>query len=174
MPLLFFFSCANLGNRIGADSYADSVVCYQQELLTQVDTFFQSLYYADYDAVEYYWKAVKQLEHLRLQLDELGDFRNDDILYNESLNYCHNIDNLLAHEGKKLLELHEFKDGYGRFTWRKEIDSLLRASYHIVNTNQQAFDAVLAEFLDENGFDVVMDTNMTSKSNFDHLPGYDR
>lgn len=172
IPLLS--SCIRSGNKIGADDYTDSVLFYNNQLLCQIDTFFQSLYYPDYDAVEYYWKTVKQVQISREKLTRLGDFKSDEQLYNEGLNFYNTMDNLLAEEGKKLLELHEFRNTYSNLMWRKEMDSLIRISYQIVNNGQHSFDETLTNFLNQHGFDVIMDTGMISKSNFEDIPEYTR
>lgn len=170
--IFLFSSCMKWEKRIGADHYADSIINYQNQTLTQIDTFFQSLFYPDYDAVDYYWKAINQLKMSHYQLTEIGEFKSDDLLYNGSLDYFHLIDDLLSVEGKKLLELHEIRDTYGNTQWRKEIDSLLRSSFHILNSGRQTFDSTLTIFLDNHGFDVVVDTSLVSKSNFDQIPAY--
>ncbi|MDR2980082.1 MAG: hypothetical protein LBV02_06565 [Bacteroidales bacterium] len=169
---LSIISCFNSGKKFEVDSYADSIMAYQNKALVQIDTFFQSLFYPDYNTVDCYQKAVNQLKISHLHLTELGDFKNDEQLYDEGLNYLHSIDNLLSSQGKKLLELHEFRDSYGNFSWRREMDSLWRASYLIINAGQQDFDSVLVLFLDNHGFNMIIDTALTSKSNFENLPQY--
>lgn len=158
---IFFFStaCYRKEKKIGADVYADTLIGMQSSMIVQLDSFFQSLYYPGYDAAGYYWKAVKKNSECMDFIQGIGDYKEDERLYSASMDFYNTLDHILAHQGKKLLEVYEIKDAYGNYEWKNNIDTLLRQSVFRVTEKQLAFDSVLTVFLDDYGFDVEMDTN---------------
>ena len=157
--LLLLNSCYQKKEKNGADIYADSVINMQSRTILQLDTFFQSLYFYDYDVNYFYQKAIQQNEKNIKNLEALGAFKNNSHLYTASFNIYNTIREILKEEGPQLLSLHQSVQGDFNSDYQEQMEKLLKQSVGFVTLRQLEFDSVLTTFLDEYGFDVEMDTN---------------
>ncbi len=162
--VLAAFSCHRKVDERAVTQYVDEVVAIRNSSVTQIDSFFQSVYYTGYHANNFYDKATGiNQENLR-KLEALGSFKKNDNLLNAANSTCLTIDEVLSHEGEELLTLINPTENEGNLWRRQEIDTLLRSSIRKISVDLQRFDSVLTLFLNDYKMSVMMDTTQISSS----------
>ncbi|MCQ2286015.1 MAG: hypothetical protein MJZ76_03970 [Bacteroidales bacterium] len=139
----------------GADTYCDSVMVLQNQVLTQVDSFFQSTRYVKYDTRIFYDKAVEVNERNILILKKLGGWKGDMTLNVASLDMLASLQEFLANEGKRMVELDSLLLlNYDHYLI-SQMDSVENVAIAKIQSQQQKFDEAQVEFLENFGFDVI-------------------
>lgn len=153
---LAFGSCKN--KKIdGADEYCDSVVRLQNEVLVQVDSFFQSTRYVKYNTADFFRKAVEITSRNLLTIKQLGAYENDPTLWVSSQQLLQTIDEMLATEGREIVRLDSVLLQNYDGSRVLELDGIENDAILKIQRAQQLFDSCQVLFLENAGFDVVFD-----------------
>lgn len=158
LSALIMPSCIKKGKEKEVKIYTDSIVSMQNQSIARLDTFFQSLYFKDYDIPHYYQKAIEINNQNIKYLKELGPYKNNPLLYDAAYQVNVTIDQVLKNEGEQLLALYDSVNEKKKLKYQQEIDTLLRQSIAALTEQQILFDSVLTVFLGNYGFHIEMDT----------------
>lgn len=158
LSLFFLYACNSSKNQ-GADSYCDSLIVIQDKVITQIDSFFQSVRYRHYDTPEYYNKAKKEVEKQMVELKKIGDFNEDNSLHNAVLQIMTTVDTMLEEEGKTMVRLDEQLLKQYDKSKIDQLDSIENIAILKIQKVQQLFDSVQVDFLTKHGFDIEIDSS---------------
>lgn len=151
-------ACSSSNQTLEADAYCDSVITIQDEVIVQLDSFFQSLRFRQFDTEEFYEKAVAATNRNILILKKLGAYDEDFSLNYGSLSVLNEVDNILQHEGKKMVELdQQLLQNYDP-KLVSELEELEYSAILRIQAQQMAFDSIQVDFLESYGFDLEVDT----------------
>lgn len=151
-------SCIKKGKEKELKCYTDAIVNRQNQSIAQLDTFFQSLYFKDYDTKFYYQKTIDVNEENIKFIENIGPYKNNSLLYNAANNITQTIKLTLESEGELLLSLYDSVNEGKKWAFQHDIDSIIRQSINTLTEQQIMFDSLLTVFLDKYGFAVEMDT----------------
>ena len=157
LSILFSLSSCRNKKIDGADTYCDSIIALQNNVLFQVDSFFQSTRYVKYDTRAFYDKAVSVNDNTILKIKELGGYNGEDMLNVASLQMLSTIGKMLAQQGKEIVHLDSLLLQNYDHKFVVELDSLETEAITIVQRGQSAFDSCQVQFLENFGFDVIFD-----------------
>jgi len=102
--VLFITACHN-NPADEARSYNNQIVTIQNELTADVDTFLQSINYAEANTAILYQSAQKSVQSVTEKLKSMKQFEGGTALYIETQNYIKVCQSALLDEGAKIVEL---------------------------------------------------------------------
>lgn len=155
--IIIFCSCYNSKND-GADAYCDSLIEIEDNVITQVDSFFQSIRFRHYSTQEHYDKTQQILAFEMNELKRIGDFKQDNSLHTALWKILTTIDKMLQEEGKEIVALDEqLLKKYDK-TKVDKLDNIENVAILKIQKVQQLFDSVQVNFLTKYGFDIELDS----------------
>lgn len=157
LSILFPLSSCRNKKIDGADTYCDSIISLQNNVLFQVDSFFQSTRYVKYATRAFYDKAVAANDNTILKIKELGGYNGENMLNVASLQMLSTIGKMLAQQGREIVRLDSLLLQNYDHKFVVELDSLETEAITIVQRGQSAFDSCQVQFLENFGFDVIFD-----------------
>lgn len=102
--ILFITACHN-NPANEARNYNNQIVTIQNELTADIDTFLQSINYAEANTAILYQSAQKSEQSVSEKLKSMKQFEGGTALYIETQNYIKVCKNALVDEGAKIVEL---------------------------------------------------------------------
>lgn len=138
----------------GADVYCDSVVCLQNEVVLQMDSFFQSMHYVKYDTPLFYDKAWTKNEQTILALKKLGGYKGNTSLQNASLQVLAVVQHILETDAVQMVKLDSLLLKNYDKSKVDVLDSLQNEAIIWLSRAVEDFDACQMTFLNDFGFDV--------------------
>ena len=154
--LLAFASCQR-EKVAGADVYCDSVVCLQNGVVLQMDSFLQSMHYVKYDTKEFYDKAWNKNEETVLKMKELGGYKGNASLQKASLQVLSVVQHVLETEAVQMVALDSLLlQNYDKAKV-DVLDSLQNEAIVKIVRAVEEFDSCQMIFLNDFGFDVEFD-----------------
>lgn len=152
--LLLFTACQN-DPAEEARSYNNQIVTIQNELTTEVDTFLQSINYAEANTAILYQSAQKSVPSVMEKLKSMKQFEGGTALFIETQNYIKICQNALMDEGAKLVELKaKLSVNYNQ----KDLSLMNQISsgfYAKIKTAAQKFDKAQLDFAKKYQFEIT-------------------